>query len=1094
MSELFAKPFKLAEVATALLADFTSDSEAVIAAIEGIEQTELKTDLMSVFETVIPELLTRTADRRILLIISDGEHTIDSDRQQILDASLTFKQAGGIIIVLGVRASGAGYDLLERIASSGYFINATPDNAESAINGLNYLKSLLCAGGCAVTGDEYVATPQRDYHEFLNFEVSQGKVNLLGPGLLDLLPGNGLYVEMSEGEAGGSIRTSAPISLVAGRTYRVSFTAAGNQRSSAPGQGIKVFIREIGADDEDPNIFEQSVFPDYDDDFQTFAFSFTPSANASVRINFQQVGTDSLLLHGSLLGSVKFDDATTLVTILEDNFDDENVVFIAPSCGASNAFPEVPNADAPVVERIFTGSTALGGGDSLRNLVPAMTSNTSPSGVASDSNGSSDAWRVFDGTANGWTSGIYFAPNLPAWLQYDFGASKEVVSYAVTGCGAASTPNNFVFEGSNDGSSWDVLDIQFATLSPETRTEFTLGSPETYRYFRLRITSATDISSYACVREFEIIGMAPADGEQVCRLGVSYVTNTGETAVVNTVDYTAEYAEDIFRITVPISASDRVTAVRLWRSLGADPVESEMYLLAEIPANQSAYLDSERRAAFEARYDDSVLAPTDNDTEIAEGGLGVGYDCYLYECTSEPPGVQSPDGSPLPDIESGYTPPQQYTSTKTACAECPEGEENNSNENLIPAMTSATEPSGQVIYSAQASPRNAWNAFDGSADTWWVPQAGATTGWIGYKFDSAKVVRRYSITAITPAVGLPKNFTFEGSNDGSSWTVLDTRTNQSWYSGEKKNFSITNASAYLYYRINVTSSTGNTTQNLNIAEIEMFGGVSTRVCRTASRTSYVSQSDADTLAANAARAEAEAALNCIQSFTATESYTATCPDNTYGQSVTKSATRTSHTSQDDAQAQALAAAKAEAKAELNCEGSNNSTKITIHDSTKADPYPSVKFISGLSGVVTKVTVTLKRFNHGDYGDCNVLLVSPEGTKIVLMSGAMNGAFDTTERNITFDDDAASLIPQSTRPAGVDHTFKPAAYEVASFPAPAPSNSSEPFYDGAAPYYASGLSAFNGENPNGAWSLWIYDDLSLNNGYCLNGWDLNITTA
>jgi len=48
MSELFAKPYKLAEVATALLDDFTADAGTVIAAINGIEQTELKTDLMAV--------------------------------------------------------------------------------------------------------------------------------------------------------------------------------------------------------------------------------------------------------------------------------------------------------------------------------------------------------------------------------------------------------------------------------------------------------------------------------------------------------------------------------------------------------------------------------------------------------------------------------------------------------------------------------------------------------------------------------------------------------------------------------------------------------------------------------------------------------------------------------------------------------------------------------------------------------------------------------------------------------------------------------------------------------------------------------------
>lgn len=1064
MSDIFAKPFKLSDAAAELLGDFTGDSSSVISAINSIEQTELKTDLMAIFETVVPELLAYAANRRILLIVSDGEHTIDTQKQSILDAAATLKQTGTIVIVVGVRASGAGYDFLERIATPGYFINATPDNAEEAIKGLNYLKSLLCAGGCSVAGNEYVGTPQRDYHNFANFEVTQGKVNLVGPGMRDLLPGNGLYVEMSEGEAGSLIRTSSPIALVAGRTYRVSFNAAGNQRSPGVGQGIKVFVREVDADSADPNIFEQTVFPDWDDGFQTFSFSFVPLADASVRINFQQVGTDSLLLHGSLIDNIKFEDATTLTVMLNDTFDEENVIFVPPSCGQSDAVAAIADAAAPTVERIFAGSTVLGGAETLQNLVPVMTSNTAPSGAASDSNGSANAWNVFDGTPVGWSSGVYFTPNLPAWLQYDFGSVKEVLRYAVTGCGTASRPNAFTFEGSNNGSSWTVLDTQSGALAVDARTEFTLAAPASYRYYRLRITSTYDANSYACVRELEILGMSPAPGEEIYRVGVSYVTNAGETAVVNTVDYTAENAEDVFRITVPLPTDPSVTTIRIWRSLGDDPVETEMYLLAEIPANQSVYIDSERRETFEARYDNSVVAPASNTTAIPAGGLGEGYDCDLYECTSEPPGAQSPDSSPLPDIESGYTPPQQYTSTKTVCAECESGEQN---------LTIPTQGGG-YSYGSGVTIKHV------------VLSSALSVSVFGFKVSGAAASR-----ADQP----PLNVTFQGTNNQSSWTTISTHQNVNWMAGIQQVFQAENQASFLFYRITITSASDSATAYLATnSHFEVYSSNVARSCKTATRTSYVSQSDADTLATNAARAEAEAALNCRQVFTATDIYTAECPYNTYGAKVTKSVTKTSYVSYDEALRAAHEAAVLLANAELNCEGSNNSTKITIHDNTKADPYPSVKFISGLSGVISKVTVTLKRFNHGDYGDCNVLLVSPEGTKIVLMSGAMNGVFDTIERNITFDDDAASQIPQNSRPAGVDHTFKPAAYEVASFPAPAPSNSSEPFYDGAAPYYASGLAAFNGENPNGAWSLWIYDDLSLNTGYCLHGWDLTITTS
>ncbi len=57
----------------------------------------------------------------------------------------------------------------------------------------------------------------------------------------------------------------------------------------------------------------------------------------------------------------------------------------------------------------------------------------------------------------------------------------------------------------------------------------------------------------------------------------------------------------------------------------------------------------------------------------------------------------------------------------------------------------------------------------------------------------------------------PKTWTFEGSNDGSSWTTLDTQTNFTAFThNAPENFSFANTTAYSYYRINISANQGDT--------------------------------------------------------------------------------------------------------------------------------------------------------------------------------------------------------------------------------------------------------------------------------------------
>ena len=174
--------------------------------------------------------------------------------------------------------------------------------------------------------------------------------------------------------------------------------------------------------------------------------------------------------------------------------------------------------------------------------------------------------------------------------------------------------------------------------------------------------------------------------------------------------------------------------------------------------------------------------------------------------------------------------------------------------------------------------------------------------------------------------------------------------------------------------------------------------------------------------------------------------------------------------------------------EANCAFANGGT-ITLPVGNAASPYPSTINVSGLSGFVSKVTVTLNTLHHENQNALEILLVGPQGQALVLMSDA-NGDPDNPfifDRTVTFDD--AAQFPIADGQALFDGTFRPVNYGAGDvFPAPAPTTFNSP-----APSGSSTLaSVFNGTNPNGAWQLFIFNDQPFGAG-SVRGWSLQIQT-
>lgn len=162
----------------------------------------------------------------------------------------------------------------------------------------------------------------------------------------------------------------------------------------------------------------------------------------------------------------------------------------------------------------------------------------------------------------------------------------------------------------------------------------------------------------------------------------------------------------------------------------------------------------------------------------------------------------------------------------------------------------------------------------------------------------------------------------------------------------------------------------------------------------------------------------------------------------------------------------------------------NAATITIPSSGAATPYPSNISVSGLTGVVTNVTVDVFGLSHTFPDDIDILLVSPSGKAVPLMSD-VGSSTDITNVNLTFDDAAAQFFTDSG--TIVSGTFRPTNMASDSFPAGAPVPT-------AANPFGGTLAFFNGSNPNGTWSLFVADDVGGDTGQISGGWCLNITTA
>ena len=176
---------------------------------------------------------------------------------------------------------------------------------------------------------------------------------------------------------------------------------------------------------------------------------------------------------------------------------------------------------------------------------------------------------------------------------------------------------------------------------------------------------------------------------------------------------------------------------------------------------------------------------------------------------------------------------------------------------------------------------------------------------------------------------------------------------------------------------------------------------------------------------------------------------------------------------------------------------SNTNTISIPTSpAKGSLYPSQITVSGQTGTISQVGVKLNGWTDNG-GNANpfsreFLLVGPTGAAFEFLNGC--GDFNAFSNiTLTLSDSGSANCTNATL---TTETVKPTdrfSEYCGNFPSPAPATTTANCATSAGS--ATFASTFNGSDPNGTWSLYVYDSETGDSpGSISSGWTLTITLA
>lgn len=201
-----------------------------------------------------------------------------------------------------------------------------------------------------------------------------------------------------------------------------------------------------------------------------------------------------------------------------------------------------------------------------QELVPHMTSNTTPSGVCSASSNIStyDPWKAFDGTNTNEYDCWHSDGTVPQWLCYAFTTPTCVSGVELTSRNLSNNgvmPATFKIQGSNDGVNWDDLGSYSWThgLTGNYTDSYSISGTDSYLYVRLYGDSAVVSGAKINIGKIQYYSAAICENSvAMTDIGLNnYCANTLLAdatwceAICN-----SEYFESVLNVKVPVMTSN----------------------------------------------------------------------------------------------------------------------------------------------------------------------------------------------------------------------------------------------------------------------------------------------------------------------------------------------------------------------------------------------------------------------------------------------------------------------------------------------------------------------------------------------------------
>ena len=379
-----------------------------------------------------------------------------------------------------------------------------------------------------------------------------------------------------------------------------------------------------------------------------------------------------------------------------------------------------------------------------------------------------DGFVLEDGVDAGW-----FVP-FPAgssgeWVQYDFGAGNEktIEQYVLYWHSYVyQNPTQWTFEGSNDASSWTVLDTQTETHDPSgtiTSKAYEFTNSTAFRYYRINITAVNGDNSLILF-EVEMMERLPQieglfsvnnTGEVTVNSAYTFPTGSGSANQILQTDGSGNTAWTTFTDTdtddQTLSLSGTTLTIADGNSVDLNSLGNDN--LGNHTASQNIQLNGKWISG-----------------DGADEGLHVGNDGGV--------GIGRPSSGAL--FQVGY-------------------------ENIMVSSSLLTDPAA-VSTDSEIPPGFAADAITDAG--FWGTAIGVPVTW-QYDFGSPLTQPLSQYTLVGTGAATPTAWSFEGSNDNTSWTTLDSQTGQT-LSTDLAAPSVypLNASAGLwqYYRVRVTDA------------------------------------------------------------------------------------------------------------------------------------------------------------------------------------------------------------------------------------------------------------------------------------------------